>query len=105
MKKIKAALAATALLLSGQPSLAGNDPFIGEVITVTFHFCPVGWAELNGALLSISEYDSLFQLFGTTYGGDGENTFRLPIGTPVFAGDGIALRQCIALYGTFPPRP
>lgn len=42
------------------------------------NFAPVGWALCNGALMAISQYEVLFQLIGTTYGGDGQNTFALP---------------------------
>jgi microcystin-dependent protein len=42
------------------------------------NFAPVGWAFCNGALLAISQYDALYALIGTTYGGDGQNTFALP---------------------------
>lgn len=41
-------------------------------------FAPYGWAFCNGSLLAISQYDTLFNLIGTTYGGDGVNTFALP---------------------------
>lgn len=54
------------------------DPFIGEVRLFGGNFAPVGWAFCNGQLLSISENDALFALIGTTYGGDGVNTFALP---------------------------
>jgi len=42
------------------------------------NFAPSGWAFCNGQLLPISEYDALFNLIGTTYGGDGQETFALP---------------------------
>ena len=42
------------------------------------NFAPVGWAFCNGALIPIAENETLFQLIGTTYGGDGQNTFALP---------------------------
>src|ERR1700691_3539428 len=42
------------------------------------NFAPLGWSLCNGSLLPISEYDVLFALIGTTYGGDGQNTFALP---------------------------
>jgi microcystin-dependent protein len=42
------------------------------------NFAPQGWALCNGQLLAISEFDTLFTLIGTTYGGDGETTFALP---------------------------
>jgi len=52
--------------------------YVGEIRPVGFNFAPVGWALCNGQLLSISEYDTLFTLIGTTYGGDGQSTFGLP---------------------------
>ena len=55
-----------------------SQPFIGEVRAVGFTFPPVGWATCNGALQSISENSTLFNLIGTTYGGDGQSTFGLP---------------------------
>ena len=55
-----------------------SQPYIGEIRVVGFNFAPVGWALCNGALLSISEYSPLFNLLGTTYGGDGQTTFALP---------------------------
>jgi microcystin-dependent protein len=45
---------------------------------VGFNFAPNGWAFCDGSLLSISEYSTLFNLIGTTYGGDGQSTFALP---------------------------
>lgn len=53
-------------------------PYVGEIITVGFQFCPLGWAEASGQLLPISENETLFVLIGTTYGGDGQDTFGLP---------------------------
>jgi microcystin-dependent protein len=54
------------------------NPFIGEIKLVGFSFAPVGWAFCNGALVAIAQNPALFQLIGTTYGGDGQNTFGLP---------------------------
>jgi len=54
------------------------DPFIGEIRMFGGNFAPLGWAFCNGQLLPISQYDALFNLLGTTYGGDGQNTFALP---------------------------
>jgi microcystin-dependent protein len=54
------------------------DFFIGEIRLVGFNFPPVGWALCNGQLVSISDNSALFALLGTTYGGDGVNTFALP---------------------------
>ncbi|HBB87030.1 MAG TPA: phage tail protein [Blastocatellia bacterium] len=55
-----------------------SDPYIGEIRMFGGTFAPAGWALCNGALVPISENDALFVLLGTTYGGDGENTFALP---------------------------
>jgi microcystin-dependent protein len=55
-----------------------SEPYVGEIRLVGFNFAPNGWAFCNGALLAISEFDVLFNLIGTTYGGDGQNTFGLP---------------------------
>src|SRR6266545_636382 len=54
------------------------DPFIGEIRMFGGNFAPLGWAFCNGQLLAISQYDALFALIGTTYGGDGQTTFALP---------------------------
>jgi len=60
------------------------------------NFAPAGWAFCNGALIPISENDALFNLIGTTYGGDGQSTFALPnlqSRVPVHVGPGFALGQ------------
>lgn len=53
-------------------------PMIGEIKTIGFATVPSGWAKCDGQLLNISEYETLFNLIGTTYGGDGTTTFALP---------------------------
>ncbi|HYX70552.1 MAG TPA: tail fiber protein, partial [Terriglobales bacterium] len=73
-----------------------SQPFIGEIRMFGGNFAPVGWAFCNGALIPISENDALFNLIGTTYGGDGQNTFALPdlqSRVPVHVGPGFALGQ------------
>ncbi len=55
-----------------------SQPFVGQVIAVGFNFAPVGWAICDGSLLPISEYTALFQLLGTTFGGNGVSNFGLP---------------------------
>jgi len=42
------------------------------------NFAPAGWMFCEGQLLPISEYETLFNLIGTTYGGGGQSTFALP---------------------------
>ena len=53
-------------------------PYIGEIILFAGNFAPQGWMLCEGQLLDISEYDTLFFLIGTTYGGDGQTNFQLP---------------------------
>ena len=54
------------------------DPFVGEIRLFAGTFAPQGWENCAGQLLPIAEYDMLFNLIGTTYGGDGQSTFQLP---------------------------
>lgn len=54
------------------------EPYLGEVRMFGGNFAPVGWVLCNGQLLSIAENDALYNLLGTTYGGDGVNTFGVP---------------------------
>lgn len=53
-------------------------PYVGEIRLFAGNFAPAGWMFCNGALVPISENETLFQLIGTTYGGDGQTTFGLP---------------------------
>jgi len=55
-----------------------SEPFIGEIRVVPYTFAPLGWMDCDGQLLAISQFDALFALIGTTYGGDGQTTFALP---------------------------
>jgi microcystin-dependent protein len=55
-----------------------SNPYVGEIRMAGFNFAPVGWAFCNGQTLSIAEYEALFTLIGTTYGGDGATNFQLP---------------------------
>jgi microcystin-dependent protein len=64
------------------------DFYIGSIYAFGFDYAPQGWVPCNGALLPISQYETLYVLIGTTYGGDGVNSFavpnlqgRVPIGT------------------------
>lgn len=54
------------------------QPYVGEVRMFAGNFAPAGWLRCSGQLLPISENETLFQLIGTTYGGDGQSTFALP---------------------------
>jgi len=64
--------------INGVTNIEGTSPYLGEIDMVAFNFAPTGWALCEGQLLSISQYDALFNLIGTTYGGDGITTFALP---------------------------
>ena len=55
-----------------------SSPFVGEIRMFGGSFAPAGWAMCQGQLMPISENDTLFNLIGTTYGGDGQETFGLP---------------------------
>lgn len=55
-----------------------SQPYIGEVRMFSFGRTPAGWHACDGSLLPISQYDALFSLIGTVYGGDGQTTFALP---------------------------
>jgi microcystin-dependent protein len=73
-----------------------SGPFVGEIRMFAGNFAPAGWAFCNGALIPISENETLFNLIGTTYGGDGQNNFALPnlqSRVPVHVGPGFALAQ------------
>src|SRR3970040_2251325 len=72
------------------------QPYIGEIRMFAGNFAPAGWFFCEGQLLPISEYDTLFNLIGTTYGGDGQSTFALPDlrgRLPIHQGNGFALAQ------------
>jgi microcystin-dependent protein len=75
-----------------------GQPYVGQVIAVGFGSAPVGWLACNGQLLQISEYEVLFSLIGTTYGGNGSTTFALPDlrgRSPANAGQGNGLSAYI----------
>ena len=55
-----------------------SQPYVGQLLCVGFNFAPAGWMMCQGQLLPISEYETLYTLIGTTYGGDGQSTFGLP---------------------------
>lgn len=106
-----------------------NEPYLGEIRLFSAGFAPRGWALCNGQLLSIAQYQALFSLLGTTYGGDGRVNFALPnlrdrvpvhpghqvmlgqragalglsgAGQPAEAPGYLGLNFCIALQGIYP---
>lgn len=71
-----------------------TQPYVGEIRLFPYNFAPNGWFDCDGSLLSIAEYQVLFTLIGTTYGGDGTNTFALPDmrgRVPIHMGQGTGL--------------
>ena len=71
-----------------------SEPYIGEIRMVGFNFAPRGFANCDGQLLPINQYQSLYSILGTTYGGDGRVTFGLP-----------DLRGRVPLHAGNPPAP
>lgn len=72
------------------------QPYVGEIRMFAGNFAPAGWEFCEGQLLPISENETLFQLIGTTYGGDGQSTFALPDlrgRIPIHQGNGFILAE------------
>jgi microcystin-dependent protein len=78
IRKIACAAALLATVAPGTVHAQATEPYIGEVITVPYTFCPRSYAEAAGQLLPISQNTALFALIGTFYGGNGVTTFALP---------------------------
>jgi microcystin-dependent protein len=73
-----------------------SQPYVGEIRMFAGNFPPAGWMFCEGQLLPISQYETLFNLIGTTYGGDGQSTFALPDlrgRLPIHQGSGFTLAQ------------
>lgn len=71
-------LVGSALVGAPQAQACEAEPYLGSVCMTAATYCPRGYAEANGQLLSISQYSPLFAVMGTTYGGDGRTNFALP---------------------------
>jgi len=108
----KLLIATVLVAASSLPALA-YDPFIGEVRTLPYEFCPKDWAHAEGQLLPIMQNTALFSLLGCRYGGDCKSTFALPdLRDSVLVSKNDALKKpvekltwCIAIKGTYPQRP
>jgi microcystin-dependent protein len=71
-------LIAALSVLAPKPAAAQSEPFLGQLMLFGGNFCPRGWADASGQILSIAQNTALFSLLGTTYGGNGQTTFGLP---------------------------
>jgi microcystin-dependent protein len=72
------------------------QPYVGEIRMFAGNFAPAGWNFCDGSLLPISEFETLFNLIGTTYGGDGQSTFAVPDlrgRLPIHLGNGFTMAQ------------
>jgi len=79
MRRFLLMLGVAAFFLSPPAARAQSDePYLGQILLVSFNFAPRGWVMCNGQIMSISQNQALFALLGTTFGGDGETTFALP---------------------------
>lgn len=73
-----------------------SQPYVGEIRMFGGNFAPSGWLFCEGQILPISEYETLFALIGTTYGGDGQSTFALPDlrgRIPIHQGNGFVIAE------------
>ncbi|RTE08539.1 phage tail protein [Paenibacillus whitsoniae] len=73
-----------------------SDQYVGEIRMFSGTFAPIGWLLCNGQIVNITQYEALYTLIGTTYGGDGRSTFALPDlrgRVPIHMGAGYVLGQ------------
>jgi microcystin-dependent protein len=92
-------MSATYALMAKFPEGDGMaQPFVGSVMMFAGSFAPAGWATCSGQLLPIDQYETLFNLIGTTYGGDGQTNFALPDlqgRVPIHQGQGSGLSNYV----------
>lgn len=85
------------------------EVYVGAIMLLPYNFTPSDWAPCNGQTLSIQAYVALYSLIGTTYGGDGKNTFAVPCLNATSSTYGTqplsTMRYFIALTGFYPARP
>jgi hypothetical protein len=102
-KAVFAAIFVLGALAAGPSGAQGVGTKVGTIIALGAKFCPPDWLQANGQPVPISEYEQLFYVIGTTYGGDGQHTFGLPNlkgGTIGPAAQPIT--WCIAVQGQMP---
>ena len=82
------------------------EPMVGQIELFAFSFAPVGFLPCNGQLMAIDENTVLYSLIGTTYGGDGIETFALPdLREDSAPAAPLPITFIIALAGVYPTRP
>lgn len=99
-------IAAAAMMVSTVEASARAEPYIGEIATFPYTFCPLGWLRADGSLLPIADYQPLYVLIGTTYGGDGLTSFALPkiasASAPSSQASAWPYAVCVSVEGVFP---
>lgn len=78
VRALALALGSVPMSIACLPAAAQTYDYVGQITLFPYNFCPAGWTETSGQIVSIAEYEVLFYLIGTTYGGDGTSTFALP---------------------------
>ena len=76
------------------------EPLLGQIGLFPYNFAPKGWMACSGQSMPISQWQALFSLLGTNFGGDGRTTFCLPN----LKGPAANLQYCIAVQGIYPSR-
>ena len=101
-KEIKQSSVKTQDLSAGLTDDIDDDGcgWVGGILRVGFGYAPTGTFAASGQTLPIALYQELFQLYGTTYGGDGQETFRLPD-----LNNGNAIEYVVCMEGVYPAQP
>ena len=81
------------------------DFFIGQICMFPWDWAVRGWAKCDGQMLQIAQYQALYALIGTEFGGDGRTTFALPKMKPIKTDGGGDVAYFVNLLGVFPSRP
>lgn len=102
---LRGGLIALALTTGAGPALAcGVDSYMGEVCGTAATYCPDGTLPANGQTVQIRQYQALYALLGTRFGGDGKSTFGLPNLRDNMPQPLASLTYCIVERGLWPPR-
>ena len=80
------------------------EMFLGQIALFAFGFAPRGWQRCDGQILNISQYQALFALLGTNFGGDGRNNFAIPKIDPIKVGNTPVYYYILVEDGVFPVR-